>query len=97
MWIKLLVSAEKQGLTYVIHIPGRSDTFLATSGGRYAKFAKDVNPNELLAEALTSAGAKFLPNGAKEGSFIVIADIGRVVGTKGQTAVCHHAKAPPHA
>lgn len=26
MWIKLLVSAEKQGLTYVIHIPGRSDT-----------------------------------------------------------------------
>jgi hypothetical protein len=44
-----------------------------------------MNPNALLQEALSSPNAKFLPNDA--GSFKVVTDLGRAIGTKGETGV----------
>jgi RHS repeat-associated protein len=48
---------------------------LAGSGGRWAQFAEGTNPNALLQEALSSPGARFLPNDAT--SFKVVTDLGR--------------------
>ncbi len=45
----------------------------------------DPNPNALLREALSSPSARFLLNDA--GSFKVVADLGRAIGTKGQTGI----------
>lgn len=70
---------------------GRADDFVpgakhaAGAGGRWAKFAEGVNPNAALREALSSPGARFLPNG--EGSFRVVTDLGRVVGSRGETGI----------
>jgi len=58
---------------------------LAGAGGRWAKFAEDVNPNAVLREALSSPGARFLPNDAS--SFRVITDLGRAIGTRGETGI----------
>jgi RHS repeat-associated protein len=59
------------------HLPG--------AGGNWAKFAEGVDPHGAIAQALRSAGARFLPN--SETSFKVIADLGTAVGSKGQTGV----------
>lgn len=58
---------------------------LASAGGNYAKFAEGINPNAILREALSSPNARIYPNDGA--SFKIIADVGRQVGTKGQTAV----------
>jgi hypothetical protein len=58
---------------------------LAGAGGRWAKFAEGVNPNALLREALSSPNARFLPNDA--GSFRVVTDLGRAIGTRGETGI----------
>lgn len=41
----------------------------------------------MVREALTSPNAKFLPNGTDPNSFRVVTDLGRVVGSNGETAV----------
>ncbi|MGB8659237.1 MAG: hypothetical protein WCD34_02350, partial [Candidatus Acidiferrum sp.] len=61
------------------HLPG--------AGGNWAKFASDVDPKAVVREALTSPNAKFLPNGTDPNSFRVVTDLGKVVGSKGETAV----------
>lgn len=59
---------------------------LHNAAGRWAKFAEGTNPNALIREALSSTSAKFLPNSA-EGSYMVVTDLGRVIGTNGQTSL----------
>lgn len=69
----------------------RADQFVlgakhaANAGGRWAQFAEGVNPNAMLRAALRSPNARFLANDAE--SFKVVTDLGRVVGSKGQTGV----------
>jgi RHS repeat-associated protein len=57
----------------------------AGAAGRWAKFAQGVNPNAVLREALNSPKALIQPNNAN--SFKVITDVGRVIRSKGETAV----------
>jgi hypothetical protein len=38
-------------------------------------------------EALTSPNAQFLPNGTDPNSFRVVTDLGKMVGSKGETVV----------
>jgi hypothetical protein len=57
---------------------------LPDAAGRWAKFAEGTNPNALIREALSSPYAKFLPNSV-ESSYKVVTDLGRVVGTNGET------------
>jgi hypothetical protein len=70
---------------------GRADDFAlgakhaAGAGGRWAKFAEGVNPNAALREALSAPGARILPNDAN--SFRVVTDLGRVVGSRGETGI----------
>ncbi|WP_291782247.1 RHS repeat-associated core domain-containing protein [Luteibacter sp.] len=59
---------------------------LSTAGGRYARFSASAEPIALIKEALQSDAARFLPNN-RPGSFSVITDLGRVIGTKGQTSI----------
>lgn len=59
---------------------------LSTAGGRYARFSANAEPIALIKEALQSDAARFLPNN-RPGSFSVITDLGRVIGTKGQTSI----------
>jgi len=59
---------------------------LSSSAGRYSKFAASVNPQALVREALQSNAAKFFPN-SSGGSHIVITDLGRAIGSKGQTSL----------
>ncbi|MCC6525740.1 MAG: hypothetical protein IT373_24040 [Polyangiaceae bacterium] len=58
---------------------------IAGSGGRWAQFEEGTNPNALLREALTSPGARFLPNDST--SFRVVTDLKRAICTKGQTGI----------
>ena len=61
---------------------------LAGSAGQWAKFAPGTNPNALIKEALSSPSAKFFPNpGTADESYKVITELGRVIGTKGETAL----------
>jgi len=70
---------------------GRADEFAlgakhaAGAGGRWAKFAEGVNSNAALRETLTSPGARILPNDTN--SFKIVADLGRVVGSRGETGI----------
>lgn len=61
---------------------------LASSGIRGGKFATDDigEAQSLVAEALRSEGAMFLPNQLDE-TFRVVADLGRAIGTRGETRV----------
>jgi hypothetical protein len=59
---------------------------LPDAAGRYAKFAQGTNPSALIKEALSSNSAKFLPNDVA-GSFRIVTDMGRVVGTRGETSL----------
>ena len=61
------------------HLPG--------AGGNFAKFAEGVNIGDAIKTALTSDAAKLLPNGDKINSFVVIADMGTQVGSKGETSL----------
>lgn len=61
---------------------------LSTAGGNYGKFAAGVDAHEVIEEALRSAQATFMRNPSDpENSFRVITNLGRVIGTKGQTAI----------
>ncbi len=60
---------------------------LAGSPGRYNKFIRDVNPNEVIAEALRSPNARFFANPQLPNTFRVVTDLDRVVGTRGETSV----------
>jgi RHS repeat-associated protein len=70
---------------------GRADEFAlgtkhaAGAGGRWAKFAEGVDPNAALRDALSAPGARILPNDAN--SFRVVTDLGRTVGSRGETEV----------
>jgi hypothetical protein len=64
----------------------RSAPTLPNAHGKWAIFAESSNPNALIAEALSSSAAKFFPNGV-EGAYKITADLGRIVGTKGETSV----------
>jgi uncharacterized protein YukE len=57
------------------------------AAGRWAKFAEGVDPHGAIAEALRSEDAVFSRNGDLDTSFRVQADLGRVIGTKGETSV----------
>ena len=57
---------------------------LAGAGGRWQKFAEGADPAALVQEALRSPGASFLPD-KTAGRFIVETDLGRSIGTKGET------------
>ena len=57
----------------------------AEAAGTWAKFAQGVNPNAVLREALNSPNALIQPNDAN--SIEVITAMGRVIGSKGETAV----------
>jgi RHS repeat-associated protein len=61
---------------------------LASSGIRGGKFATDdvAEAQGLVAEALRSEGAMFLPN-QLDGTFRVVADLGRALGTRGETRI----------
>jgi len=57
-----------------------------------AKFSAAVNAFDVVAEALKSKNAAFLLNKGPDGvtvipGWVMVVDLGRVVGTKGQTAV----------
>ncbi|MFE3633525.1 hypothetical protein [Streptomyces sp. NPDC059168] len=60
---------------------------LSSSVGKWAKFDSDSIPQiqSWVAEALKSKNATFLPNG--ETSFKMIVDLGRPIGTKGETGI----------
>ena len=62
---------------------------LDSTAKRPAKFNTNSfdDIRSMVAEALNSPSAKFLPNGESADSFRVIADMGREVGTKGQTSI----------
>jgi hypothetical protein len=60
---------------------------LANSGGRWAKFAQGVDPQQVIREALSSPSAQFFPNSESSGTFVVVANLGRTIGSKGQTSV----------
>lgn len=57
----------------------------AGAGGRWAKFAEGVDANAALREALSAPGARISPNDGT--SFKVVAELGRVVGSRGETGV----------
>jgi hypothetical protein len=61
---------------------------LAGAAGRWAKYVEGSDPNALAQEALRSQDAIFLPNATGSAdSFIVRTELGRVIGTNGQTAL----------
>ena len=66
-----------------------SSKHLARAGGRWAKFASNSKTqiNRWIKEALKSKNAMFYPNGSKDGSYYLITDLGRRIGTKGQTSI----------
>ncbi len=61
---------------------------LGSTAKRSAKFVTNDfgDVRAVVAEALRSPNAMFLPNNV-EGSFQVVTDLGRIIGTKGQTKV----------
>jgi hypothetical protein len=60
---------------------------LPNSAGRWAKFAQSVDPQKVISEALSSPNAQMLPNSDNSGSFVVITNLGRIIGSKGETAL----------
>ena len=61
------------------HLPG--------AGGTWTKFGSGVDPRAAIEEALRSKGAMFRPNAGTSDRFRVVTDLGRVVGSRGETAV----------
>lgn len=60
---------------------------LSGAGGRWNKWAEGVDVNGSVANALRSDSATFLPNAGSADRFIVRADTGMVVGTRGESFV----------
>jgi hypothetical protein len=58
---------------------------LAGSGGNYSQFAAGTDPNALAADGLRSPDAQFYPNASGGERFVVKADLGQVIGTRGET------------
>lgn len=56
------------------------------AGGNYGKFADGLDQRGLISEALRSDGAMFLQNN-RAGSFRVLYDFGRPIGTRGETGL----------
>ncbi|HZD22401.1 MAG TPA: hypothetical protein VE569_03220 [Acidimicrobiia bacterium] len=56
------------------------------ASGSYARFTEGVDQQRLIARALRSDGAMFLPNN-RPGSFRVVYDFGQTIGTRGETAL----------
>lgn len=54
--------------------------------GSWSRFSDGVNPNELIKLALTSENIIFTPNNV-EGSFRAVVDLGKTIGTKGETSI----------
>ncbi len=65
-----------------------SNKHLKSAGGNYRKFATDSKSdvNKIIKAALTSKNARFLPNN-QPNSYRVITDLGKKIGTKGETKV----------
>jgi hypothetical protein len=61
------------------HLPG--------AGGTHAKFAAGVDIQAVVAQALRAEGAFFKANPSIPGTFRVVADLGMVIGSKGETAI----------
>jgi hypothetical protein len=59
---------------------------LPEAGGRWAKFVEGTNPNDLVREALNGGTAKITTNTVAD-SYKVVADLGRTIGTKGETSI----------
>lgn len=61
---------------------------LSSTAKRAAKFNTNniKNIRAIVSEALKKSDANFLPNNV-EGSFRVVTNLGRVIGSKGQTSV----------
>ena len=59
---------------------------LSGAGGRWAKFADGVDAHSAIRDALRSSGALFRSNNV-DGAFRVEAQLGRVIGTRGETAI----------
>lgn len=57
---------------------------LAGAGGRWNKFSAGSDPAALAEQALRSPGAVFRPD-AQAGRFIVETDMGRTIGTRGES------------
>ena len=66
-----------------------SSKHLLGGAGRYARFSTNSQQaiREIIKEALTSANATFRPNGNSSNSYIIITDLGRTIGTRGETAI----------
>lgn len=66
-----------------------SSKHLASAGGRWAKFATNSKNqvNKWVKEALKSKNPAFHPNAGKDGSYYLITDLGRKIGSKGQTRI----------
>jgi hypothetical protein len=62
------------------HLPGGP-------GKSWSKFADGVDYREAIREALGSSSAAFLPNSEGRSGFVIITDLGRQIGSKGQTGV----------
>ncbi|HEV7680261.1 MAG TPA: kelch repeat-containing protein [Candidatus Dormibacteraeota bacterium] len=56
------------------------------AAGRWAKFGQGVDANAAIGDALRSADAVFSPNNV-EGAFRVTTNLGRVIGSRGETAL----------
>jgi len=58
------------------------------AGGRWQKFVTTDNGqvNTWVQEGLCSVNAKFLPNN-QEASYKIITDLGKTIGTKGETKI----------
>lgn len=65
-----------------------SNKHLMDAGGRWQKFATDSKSqvNDWIQEGLRSQNAQLLPNN-QEGSYKIITDLGRTIGTKGETKI----------
>ncbi len=60
---------------------------LPSTGGNWAKFERGVDPRKTVQEALRSNRAIFRPNAAVTDTFRVETNLGRTIGTRGETRV----------
>ena len=65
-----------------------SNKHLKSAGGNYRKFSTDSidDVNSIVKEGLQSPNAQFLPN-SQPNSYKIITDLGRTIGTKGETKI----------
>lgn len=78
----ILVRLLAAGRVFAFRVPLKH---LPTAGGNWAKFAPGANPHFTIWRALLSFGTKPVANSAT--SYKLIVNVGRVIGTKGQTRI----------